>query len=127
MRDHYDEIRSLGTDVVAIGLGRPDMAAYFRDEFDIPFRLFVDPEKRSYKLLKMRRSGWSGVIGPSVWLQGAASILKGRGIAKPKQDPMQLGGVVVIDTGGEITFVHRADDSSDNVPTEELLDALRRV
>ena len=127
MRDHYDEIRSLGADVVAIGLGRPDMAAYFRDEFDIPFRLFVDPEKRSYKLLKMRRSGWSGVIGPSVWLPGAASILKGRGIAKPKQDPMQLGGAVMIDTSGETVFVHRADDSTDNVPVEELLDALRRV
>ena len=127
MRDHYDEIRSLGADVVAIGLGRPDMAAHFRDEFDIPFRLFVDPQKRSYKLLKMQRSGWSGVIGPTVWLQGARSILKGRGIAKPKQDPMQLGGAVVIETRGKIAFVHRADDSSDNVPTEKLLDAIRRV
>lgn len=127
MRDHYDEIRSLGADVVAIGLGRPDMAAYFRDEFDIPFRLFVDPEKRSYKVLKLRRSGWSGVMGPTVWMRGAQSLLKGRGIAKPKQDPLQLGGAVVIDTGGKIAFVHRADDSSDNVPIEKLLDALRRV
>jgi peroxiredoxin len=127
LRDHYDEIRSLRADVVAIGLGRPDMAAFFRNEFDIPFRLFVDPGKRSYKLLKLRRSGWSGVMSPAVWMRGAQSILKGRGIAKPKQDPLQLGGAVVVDTGGEITFVHRAGDSSDNVPIEKLLDALRRV
>jgi hypothetical protein len=40
---------------------------------------------------------------------------------------MQLGGAVVIETGGAIAFVHRADDSSDNVPIEDLLDALRRV
>jgi peroxiredoxin len=127
LRDHYDDIRSLGADVVAIGLGRPDMAAYFRDEFDIPFRLFVDPEKRSYKLLKLRRSGLSGVVGPAVWMRGAQSLLKGRGIAKPRQDPLQLGGVVVIDTVGQVSFVHRADDSSDNVPIEKLLDALGRV
>ena len=125
MRDHYDEIRSLGADVVAIGLGRLDMAADFRDEFGIQFRLFVDPEKRSYKLLRMQRSGWTGVVGPAVWKRGAQSLLKGRGIAKPKQDPMQLGGAVVVDTEGDVTFAHRAKDSSDNVSMELLLDALR--
>ncbi len=127
MRDHYDEIRSLDADVVAIGLGRPDMAADFRNEFGIQFRLFVDPEKRSYKLLRMQRSGWSGVVGPAVWKRGAQSLLKGRGIAKPKQDPKQLGGAVVIDMEGDITFVHRAKDSSDNVSMDLLLDALRHA
>ena len=117
----------MGADVVAIGLGRPEMAADFRDEFGIQFRLFVDPEKRSYKLLRMQRSGWSGVAGPAVWKRGAQSLLKGRGIAPPKQDPKQLGGAVVIDTEGDITFVHRAKDSSDIVPMELVLDALRHA
>ena len=61
------------------------------------------------------------LIGPSVWWRGAKGLLSGHGVAAPKQDPYQMGGVAVIAVGGDIRYVHRSAEASDNVPVEELL------
>ncbi len=65
------------------------------------------------------------VIGPRVWLRFAKGILSGHGVDKPKQDPLQMGGVVVVDKGGDIIYSFRSSDSSENPPVDEVLAAVR--
>jgi hypothetical protein len=125
LRDREEEIQATGTRVVAIGMGRPEMAAYFRDQFDIPFTLLVDHTKETYRALGIKKGTWFQVSGPQNWPRFVRGILSGKGVAKPQQDPLQMGGVAVVEPGGEIAFIHRSEASSDNLPIDDLLDELR--
>lgn len=124
MRDRQDELKATSARVVAIGMGRPDMAAHFRDEFNIPFTLLVDHTKETYRALEIRRGSWWDVMGPPVWLHGAKAILQGQGVAKPQQDPQQLGGLAIVDPGGELRHIFRATASNENLPIDDLLTKL---
>ena len=125
MRDRREEIEAEGVGVVAIGMGRPEMAAYFRDQFDIPFTLLVDHDKETYKALGIRKGNWFQVSGPQNWPRFAMGMLTGKGFATPKQDPLQMGGVALVEPGGRIGFIYRSEASSDNLPIDDLLGKMR--
>jgi hypothetical protein len=125
LRDHYEDFERVGANVLAIGMGIPEMAAHFRDTQDIPFPLLVDHTKQTYRALELGRGSWMDVAGPKVWARGAKSILSGTGQGVPKQDPLQLGGVIVVEAGGRVRYMHRAKTSSDNPKPEELSEQLR--
>jgi hypothetical protein len=124
LRDRQDEIEAKGARVAAIGMGRPDMAAFFRDQFDIPFTLLVDHDKETYKALGIKKGTWFQISGPQNWPRFARAFLTGKGIAKPEQDVLQLGGLAIVEPGGEISFIHRSEASSDNLPIDDLLERL---
>ena len=100
------------------------MAADFREKQGIQFPLLVDRTKETYRALEMKRGTLWDVMGPHNWLRYAKGLVSGHGVDTPKQDALQMGGVVVIDRGGAVTYEFRASASSDNPPVDELLDAL---
>ena len=101
------------------------MAAHFREERDVDFPLIVDRNKVTYKTLEMKRGNLWEISGPQNWGRFAKGILTGHGVdLKPKQDPLQMGGAVVVDPGGRVRYVFRAGASSDTPEIEELLAAL---
>lgn len=128
MRSRYDEIVAAGGSVVAIGMGQVPMAAHFRDEQEIPFPLIVDRTKQTYRALEIQKGGIASVMGPTVWLKAAMNMFKGhRPVKKPKQDPFQLGATAIVKAGGEISHLHRAGDSSDNYPVDDVIEELRKL
>lgn len=124
MRGRYGEFQQKGAEVAAIGMGVPEMAADFRDKQDVPFPLLVDRTKETYRALEMKRGTLWEVAGPPVWLRYAKGMLSGHGVAKPKQDPLQMGGVLVVERGGDVLYEFRSSTSSDNPPVDEVLAAL---
>jgi hypothetical protein len=124
LRDDQEEFQKRGAHVAAIGMGRPDMAAHFKKEFEIPFTLLVDHDQETYKTVEIKRGSQWEVAGPRVWGRYAKGLLTGKGVALPKQDVLQLGGVAVVDTKGKVLFLHRSETSADNAPVEKLLEAL---
>jgi hypothetical protein len=124
LREHHEDFERAGANLLAIGMGIPEMAANFRDTQGIPFPLLVDRTKQTYRALELGRGSWMDVAGPKVWTRGAKSILSGRGQGVPKQDPWQLGGAIVAEAGGQIRYVHRAKTSSDNPKPEDLLEQI---
>ena len=125
MRTRYDEIKERGGELVAIGMGWPAAAADFREQFNVPFPLIVDHTKETYRALELGRASLAQLIGPGVLLRGAKSLLSGHGMtAKPKEDPTQLGGVVVADKGGSILYRYVSKTQADNPPTDEVIAAL---
>ena len=124
MRDRYKEVTDRGADVVAIGMGRPEMAADFRAKQKMPFRLLVDHTKETYRTLELGRASLMQILGPSVWWRFAKGMVTGHGVTAPKQDPYQLSGAAVVDAGGRVKLVHRATSSADNLPVDKLLSAL---
>ena len=106
-------------------MGWPAAAADFREEREVPFPLIVDQKKETYRALEMRRGNLWEVAGPPVWLRFAKAFLSGHGVQpKPKQDPLQMGGVIVADTGGKIVYRYTSEASSDNPPTDEVIAAI---
>lgn len=125
MRTRYDEIKAQGAELVSIGMGWPAAAADFREQHDVPFPVIVDHTKQTYRALEMRRGNAWQVLGPPVWIRGVKSLLTGHGLTpKPKQDPLQMGGVIVADKGGEIVWRYVSAVSSDNPPTDDVIAAI---
>jgi hypothetical protein len=128
LRDRHEEITAAGGDVVAIGMGWPEAAAAFKQEFRIPFPLLVDRTKESYRALGMRRGNLWDVAGPHVWARGLQNMLKGHSpLARAKQDVLQLGGTVVVTPANELLLVHRSKTSEENLPVDDMIDALARA
>lgn len=111
--------------MIAIGMGWPAAAADFREQQDVPFPLLVDHTKQTYRAVKMKRGTLWQVAGPPVWLRSIKSFVGGHGMTpKPKQDPLQMGGVVVVEAGGRILYQHISETSSDNPPTDDVVAAI---
>ncbi len=124
MRDRYAEFQAKKAGVCIIGMGTVPEAAAFRDRLEIPFPMLVDPKQVTYRTLQMGQARATSLTNPKMLISGAKSLIKGRGISRPRQDPFQLGGAAVIRVGGEISYMHQAESFSDIASSDELLDAL---
>lgn len=106
-------------------MGWPAAAADFREQFQVPFPVLIDHTKETYRALEFERGTMWQILGPPVWIRAARSFLSGHGVTpRPKQDPLQLGGVIVTEKGGDIRYSYASKTSSDNPPTDEVIAAL---
>jgi hypothetical protein len=127
LRDHYQEFKAKGAEVVVVGMGFPAMAVDFREQFKIPFPILIDSKRTTYQALNLKRGALRDYIGVHLWAgYFKGSLLKGLGggMAKKGQDPAQLGGAIVVGKGGKLKLAQRAKDAADNIPAEKLLAAL---
>ena len=123
MRDRQSDLEARGARVVVVGMGATETARRFRAQRRLPFVLLVDKKRISYRLLGLGRGSASDVMGPKVWKDGLKSLVRhGQGL--PTEDPYQLGGVAIVDNAGNVKLVHRSKTSADNLPVDELLDAI---
>ena len=129
MRDDAERFRPLG-EVALVGQGRPDWAERFCSGRHVPFPCLVSPDNEAHRTYGLVRGSWRQVWGPKQVVKGAASALSRptEALQGPTRgDGMQLGGAFVVDTGGVIRYAHRARDSSDNPPIDDLVVALEAV
>ena len=124
MSAREQEFTAKGARLAAIGMGIPEMAAHFRDTQDVRFPLLVDRTKQTYRALEMKRGNLWDVVGPKNWLRYAKGIATGHGVAKPEQDPLQMGGVIVADRGGEVRYMFRSSAAAENPTVDEVLAAV---
>lgn len=124
MSGRHEEFTARGASIAAIGMGLPGMAEDFREKQGIQFPLLVDRTKETYRALEMKKGNLWDVMGPKNWARYAKGILSGHGVDKPKQDPLQMGGVLVVDTDGAVKYEFRAGAAKENPPIDEVLAAL---
>lgn len=125
MSERSEEFEERGARIIAIGMGIPEMAAHFRDERDVTFPLIVDHSKQTYRALEMKRGNLWEVSGPQNWGRFAKGIVSGHGVdLRPKQDPLQMGGAIVTDAGGEVRYTFRASAAKETPDIDDLLAAL---
>ncbi len=124
LRDRHQEFVDLGASVATVGMGTKEMAADFRDRYEMPFPLLVDRTKETYRILELKRGNILEIAGPQVWWRGVKGFARGHPSALPKQDPYQMGGAVVVDRGGKLLKIHTSDSSKHNLPVADLLAAL---
>ncbi len=126
LRDDRERFAQAGANVVLIGIGRPDQAGWFREQWDLPFDVVVAPDLSAHRAFGLRRGSLNQITGPAIW----TSWLKNQLSGKPQKawgsmgDVAQLPGTFVVDTSGVVRFAHRGKRSNDLPSNEDLLAAL---
>lgn len=110
-----------GFQVILVGLGTPDQAEEFKKQFSLSFPIICDPEKKLYQTYGLGRGSVVRMASPSLLLKGLKTLSRGHTPGVPQGDVMQMPGVFLIDTSGNIRYAHYSKDPSDNPSIETLL------
>jgi peroxiredoxin len=122
-----DRFEAAGARLVTIGMGTPAQAADFRSSYKLDLPLLVDPERKAYAAAGTKVATVWGLISPRVVARGVSRGIRSRVIqGKIKQNPVQLGGVLIVMPDGSIPYAHLSEDPSDHPPNDEVLAALNR-
>jgi NAD(P)-dependent dehydrogenase (short-subunit alcohol dehydrogenase family) len=125
LRDRLSEIRAAGASLVLIGNGSPDFARAFREDLalDEEVVLLVDPALRSYRAAGMRR-GYAEVLSPRLATNVWRTMRRGYRQGAVQGDPFQLGGILVIQPGGNVVYRHVSQVAGDHPPLDDVVAAL---
>jgi hypothetical protein len=125
VRKRWAEFQELGAAVAAVSFEQPEQVRGFARVMGLPFPILSDPDRAGYAAFGLtageRGKVWSRQTA-GAYLRGLAH---GRLPHMPKGDTAQLGGDVVLDAVGDITYVYRSDTPADRPSIDELLDAVR--
>jgi dehydrogenase/reductase SDR family protein 12 len=123
LRDHVEEIRERGAELVVIGNGAPNFATAFREDFGLEGPLLLDPDLLAYRAAGLRR-GRVEILSPRVPANALRAMAAGARQESVQGDPWQLGGVLMIRSNGDLGYRHISREAGDHAPIEEVLDAL---
>jgi prostamide/prostaglandin F2alpha synthase len=120
------EFDRAGANLVLIGQATPRDAAHFRRRQGIQLPVLADEERVSYKAAGAKPGGIGDLWHPKVVAKGAMTAVREKTMqTRTIGDANQLGGALVIDTEGNITWSHMSTDASDNASPEDILAAVR--
>lgn len=121
LHDAREKFSEAGFNIVLVGLGTPEQARQFRQEFSLSFPIISDPQKKLYRMYDLKGGTLSSVAGPSVLLKGLRAMSQGYMPGMPLGDVMQMPGVFLIDTDGNIRYSYFSKDASDHPKIDDLL------
>jgi peroxiredoxin len=127
LRERYDQIISLGADIVAVGTGDRRYAHAFAEEEQIPFLVLVDDDARAANAASLRTLSWFQLLHPRTWKATRATSKRGHHVHKAGKRVKQIGATFVIAPGDRILYEHMDADSTDHAPVDEVVAALRET
>ncbi len=126
MCEHYDEIRGLGAEVVAVGTGDRRYAADFVDVEQIPFPVLVDDDGVAATAAALPRVNPFRLVLDPRSLGGARRAHRaGYRVKKPGKRTNQLGATFVLGPGAHVRYEHVDEHTADHAPLDDVLAALR--
>ena len=121
-RSKFDEA---GGQLVLIGQATPRQAAHFRRRQGIQLPVLADKDRISYEAAGAKSAGVLDLWNPKVVAKGAVTGLREKTVqGRTIGDTNQLGGALVVDTEGDVTWSHMSTDAGDNASPEEILAAI---
>jgi peroxiredoxin len=116
------QFEEAGFQIVLVGLGAAEQAEKFRAEFSLLFPMICDPHKELYSLFGLGRGTVRTMASATVLIRGLRAMYQGYTPGIPRGDVMQMPGVFLIDTEGNIRYAHYAKDPSDHPPVDSLVE-----
>ncbi len=118
VQKEYAGYAERGAHVVAIGQGTGEESAGFAQKWGISIPILGDTNGSAYTAYGMHRGSWWTVVLRALVTQPLETmtlIAKAdmAGAALPAADVLRLPGVAIVDRGGALRFVHRAEDTAD--------------
>jgi len=127
LREHHDEIVSLGADIVAVGTGDRRYAEAFAKEEQIPFLVLVDDDARAANAASLKTLNWFQLLHPRTWKATRATSKRGYHVHKAGKRVKQIGATFVIGAGDRLRYEYMDADSTDHAPIEEVVAVLRET
>ena len=131
MRGKKEELEGLGAQVYAVSFEPPEEVRSFLEYEAQPFPILADVERRGYAAFGFAAlKGWRQyrVANLSTIRVYATGILLHGHMWRFRRHQMaQLGGNVVIDGNGIVTYLHASSDPSDRPRPEVLVEAVRQA
>jgi hypothetical protein len=126
LRDHEAELRALGANLAAVGLGDRTYARYFREETGITFPLLIDEERRAYRAAELKSANLLHLVRPDNARARKRARAAGHRQHKLGQNPFQLGGSFVFFPGNIDAYAHLSATFGDNAAISELVQVVER-
>ena len=122
-----DKFDAAGVRLAVVGQGTPRHAERFIEEYGLDgMTVLVDPDRKAYDAAGTKVATIDELFAPQVVAKGMKVAATQRLVqGRTQGHAAQLGGVLVIAPGGEVTWSHLADDAGDNASNEEVLEAAR--
>jgi peroxiredoxin len=124
LREHYDEIRARGADVVAIGTGDERYAARFVADERVPFPVVVDDGGDAARAAAVRRATPWGLFNPRSFPGARRARKAGFRVHKSGKRVTQLGATFVVGPGDRVAYAHVDAHTADHAPLDDVLAAL---
>jgi hypothetical protein len=129
MTEVLPELERRNVALVAIGQGTGAEAAEYMRKWELDLTCLGDVSGRAYVEFGMLRgNAWTVMLRSMLTapIKSLGLTLKAdfSGMMLAASDVLRLGGVAVIEAGGALRFIHRAEDPSDNPTNQELIAAL---
>ena len=127
LKKAYGEIKEAGGDIVAIFQYGAEATERFCEAREIPYRVL------SVTRCARATPRWSSGAAASGSTSAGASSRAGRGpraeaLRRPPQgDAAQRPGTFVVDSSGRVVLAHYNQHSTDNVPVERVVAAVRQA
>jgi peroxiredoxin len=123
LRDRYDDLRSQGIDLVAIGTGDERYAGAFVREEKIPYLVLVDDDAKAAHAASVGVASWYRLLHPTTWRATVATWKRGHRIHQPGKRVTQIGATFVLGPGDHVRYSHVDADSTDHASVPEILAA----
>ena len=124
MREHYEEIRGRGGDVVAIGTGDVAHAARVVEEELVPFPVLVDDEAAAARAAAVKKATPWGLFNPRSFAGARRARRAGHRVRKSGKRVTQLGATFVVGPGEQVRYAHVDRHTADHAPLDDVLAAL---
>jgi AhpC/TSA antioxidant enzyme len=86
-----------------------------------PFEFYGDHEREAYAAFGFGRGSIARVwLDPRVWMASARGVSRGHVSGLPSEDTLQLGGDVLVDAEGTVTWVYPSDGPDDRPSVQEI-------
>jgi hypothetical protein len=121
----HERFRAAGAEPTLIGMGTPRHAAWFRAKFAPSLRVLADDDRVSYRAAQLKTGSVTELVGPRSVVGGVRHALRSGVVqGRPVGDVAQLGGALVVASGGRVLLQQRARNASDSATVEALLGAV---
>ena len=123
-----DEADALRAHIVVVSFAAPESLARYRERFALGDAVLLsDPDRAAYAAFGFGRASRARVwLDPRVWWRYAQLLGRGRRLERLEDDALQLGGDVLTDGAGRVTWVHRSTGPEDRPSISEVLSARYR-
>lgn len=122
---HYGEIEAIGAGAIGVSVGADYQAKWVASEYELPFPLFVDPDRELLGALELKRNP-AIALRPSGLKTYARAMRNGNRQGLPVS-PLQAPGLAILDANAKVINLYRGKALGDYPPIEQTMEWIREA
>jgi peroxiredoxin len=127
LRQAQGRFEQAKTQIVVVGMGNPVEAQQFKKEMSLKFPMLCDSGTQSYTAANLGQIQVKEELKPRNILALLRELFRGNRGGKIVGKVRQLGGAIIVDTGGVVRYSYRSRSASDNAEVKTLFKVVENL